>query len=59
MGGSMNREYPEERYPHKKITEQIIKAAFVVHNRLGHSFQEKIYENALVQELELCNLLVE
>ncbi|MEX2116177.1 MAG: GxxExxY protein [Bacteroidota bacterium] len=45
-------EYPEKEYPHGELTEVIIGAAFRVHNRLGHSFPEKIYENALVKELK-------
>ena len=44
--------YPEEEYPEKELTEKIIGAAFRVHNRLGHSFLEKVYENALVKELQ-------
>ncbi|MEK6566963.1 MAG: GxxExxY protein [Bacteroidota bacterium] len=55
----MTTDYPEEKYPHKDITAKIIKAAFDVHNRLGHSFLEKIYENALVKELQGHGLKVE
>ena len=46
------KSYSGEKYPHKEITEKIIGAAYTVHNRLGHSFQEKVYENALVKELQ-------
>src|SRR5436309_5885483 len=53
------KSYPKEKYPHQDLTEQIIKAAFVVHNRLGHSFVEKVYENALAKELEQNGLKVE
>lgn len=52
-------EYPAERYPHQELTKAIIGAAFRVHNRLGHSFLEKIYERALAHELRFLGLLVE
>lgn len=52
-------EYREEDYPLKALTEKIIGAAFRVHNRLGHSFLEKVYENALVMELRALGLEVE
>jgi GxxExxY protein len=55
----MLREYSEQAYPHKDLTERIIKAAFSVHNRLGHSFLEKVYENALVKELQSMGIKVE
>jgi GxxExxY protein len=41
----------EKDYPHKDVTEQIIGAAFEVHNELGFGFLEKVYENALLMEL--------
>jgi GxxExxY protein len=52
------RNFTEEEYPHKELTEKIIKAAFVVHNRLGYPFPEKIYENAHVREMESMGLRV-
>lgn len=52
-------EYPEKDYPHGGLTEVIIGAAFRVHNRLGHSFPEKIYENALAKELRDLGLKAE
>jgi GxxExxY protein len=58
MGGEM-KEYPEEIYPKKEITEKIIKAAFKVHNKLGSGFVEKVYENALVKELMTLGLIAE
>ena len=36
---------------HAQITEAIIKAFFVVYNALGYGFLEKVYANALAQEL--------
>jgi GxxExxY protein len=55
----MAREYSEQSYPHKELTEKIIKASFNVHNRLGHSFLEKVYENALAKELQNMGLKAE
>ena len=51
--------YSEEEYPKQQITEKIIKAAFIVHNRLGASFVEKVYENALARELRVMGLDVQ
>lgn len=53
------RDFTEEQYPHKDTTEKIIKAAFTVHNRLGHSFLEKVYENALAKEIQNLGLKAE
>ena len=44
---------------HKELTEQIIGAAFEVHNVLGYGFLEKVYENALLVELAKRGLKVE
>ena len=38
----------ENRLLHNEITEQIIAAAYSVHNALGDGFAEKVYENSLV-----------
>jgi GxxExxY protein len=43
---------------HADITRQIIGAAFEVHNVLGYGFLEKVYENALIRELQLSGLHV-
>lgn len=48
-----------EFYPHKDLTATIIGVAFRVHNRLGPFFLEKVYENALVKELEALGIRVE
>ncbi len=37
---------------HKEITEKIIGAAFEVHKTLGYGFLEKVYQKALMVELE-------
>jgi GxxExxY protein len=49
----------KEAYPLSNLTEKIIGAAFQVHNRLGQGFQEKVYENALVEELHAIGLFVD
>jgi len=51
--------YSEGEYPNKDVTEKIIKAAFAVHNKLGSGFVEKVYENALVKELQSMGFAVE
>lgn len=38
------------------LTEKIIKAAYTVHNVLGCGFLEKVYQNALVIELQKMGL---
>ena len=44
---------------HKAITEQIIGAAFEAYRVLGHGFLEKVYQRAMVVELELRGLKVQ
>ena len=46
------RQFSEEDYPLQALTDEIIAAAVAVHRELGPGFLEKIYENALVIELE-------
>lgn len=43
---------------HKDITSKIISAFYAVYNTLGYGFLEKVYENALVIELEKRELIV-
>lgn len=38
-------------FEYKEITEAIIGAAFEVHNVLGYGFLEKVYKNAMQEEL--------
>jgi len=40
------------------ITEKIIACAFKVHNKLGSGFSEKVYENAMILELQKAGLPV-
>jgi GxxExxY protein len=49
----MEDNFPEERYPNKEITKEIIGAAMEVHRHLGSGFLESVYEEAMVVEFEL------
>lgn len=42
----------------KDLTYQIIGAAYTVHGKLGSGFLEKVYENAMVIELQKRGLVV-
>ena len=48
-----------ENYKHSEITEAIIKAYYNVYNKLGYGFLEKVYENALIIELNNLGLKAE
>ncbi|MCK4909183.1 MAG: GxxExxY protein [Planctomycetes bacterium] len=48
-----------KKFKHSEITEKILGAAFEVHNTLGCGFLEKVYENALIEELRLRGVKVE
>lgn len=41
---------------HKEITDLILKSFFNVYNTLGFGFLEKVYENAMLIELQSFNL---
>ena len=43
---------------HKELTEKIIQAFFAVNNILGYGFLEKVYENAMIIELNKLGLKV-
>jgi GxxExxY protein len=43
--------YKKENMKHAEITEQIIGAFYKVYNTLGYGFLEKVYENAMLIEL--------
>jgi len=44
---------------HKEITEEIIGAAFDVHNHLGYGFLEAVYQRAMKVELEMRGFKVD
>jgi GxxExxY protein len=46
-------------YSLQPVTEQLIGAAFEVHNVLGYGFLEKVYQRALQVELQLRGIKVE
>ncbi len=46
-------------YLHKDITDKIIKAFYNVYNCLGYGFLEKVYENAMILELNTLNIKCE
>ncbi len=39
-------------YLHKELTDKIIKVFYQVYNGLGYGFLEKVYENAMMIELQ-------
>ena len=44
---------------YKELTNEIINAAYAIHNSLGFGFLEKIYQNALIIELRKRGIEVE
>jgi GxxExxY protein len=44
-------------YLHQDITEEIIHVFFKVYNKLGYGFLEKVYEKAMLIELEAAGLV--
>ena len=46
----MNADYQDVKY--KDLTEKIIKIFYIVYNKLGYGFLEKVYENAMMIELK-------
>ena len=55
----MSEDFPEERYPDKEITKNIIGAAMEVHRHLGAGFLESVYEEAMVVEFGLRKIAYE
>jgi GxxExxY protein len=50
---------PAKDYSLQPITEQLIGAAFEVHNVLGYGFLERVYQRAMQVELQSCGIKVE
>jgi GxxExxY protein len=48
-----------EEYLHKELTSQIISCFYKVYNTLGFGFLEKVYENAMLIELNEIGLFTE
>jgi len=48
-----------KKFKHKELTHEILSAAFEVHNVLGCGFLEKVYENALLHELDMRGIKAE
>ena len=48
----------DEKYKYQDLTSNILNCAFEVHNSLGCGFLEKVYEKALIHELESRGLKV-
>ena len=44
--------FMDENYKYSEITDLIIRAFYIVYNKLGYGFLEKVYEKALVIELK-------
>ncbi len=44
---------------HNEITDKVIRAYYSVYNSLGYGFLEKVYENAMLIELEKMKVFVE
>lgn len=51
--------YPNNTYPHSKITEQVIGIAIKVHKEIGPGFREKYYQRAMYLELQKTKLKFE
>ena len=49
----------DKDYSLRPITEQLIGAAFEVHNVLGYGFLERVYQNAMQVELKARDIKVE
>jgi len=45
-----------DNYKYSNLTEKILKAFFIVYNKLGYGFLEKVYENSLLIELRKMGL---
>ncbi|GAB4092323.1 GxxExxY protein [Flaviaesturariibacter terrae] len=48
-----------DNFKHTELTRKIIKAFYVVYNKLGYGFLEKVYKRALLIELRKMGLICE
>jgi len=55
----MDKEQNNKKTPNDKLTEQIIGAAYEVHNKIGPGFNEKVYHNAFKIALNKRNLKID
>jgi len=55
----MEDNFPEDKYPNKELTKEIIGAEMEVHSQLGSGFLESVYEEAMVVELGLRGISYE
>lgn len=55
----MKFQHHTKNYIHSDITDKIIECFYVVYRSLGYGFLEKVYENALMKELQLHSLHAE
>ena len=46
-------------FKHKELTDKIIKAFYVVYNKLGYGFLERVYEKAMIIELRKLGLFAD
>lgn len=49
----------ENDYLYKELTSEIIRRFYIVYNKLGYGFLEKVYEKSLKFEIEKTGLFVE
>ena len=49
----------KSNYLYSEITDQIIKAYYIVYNKLGFGFLEKVYESEMMIELKRLGLKCE
>src|SRR3989304_4179965 len=54
-GTLMNADYQD--FKHKELTDKIINIFYRVYNKLGYGFLEKVYENAMIIQLEKEGIL--
>jgi GxxExxY protein len=55
----MGEDYPEDKYPSKELTREVIGAAMEVHSQLGCGFVESVYEEAIAVEFNLRRIKYE